>query len=68
MNPEYNELAQMVWDIKIGNKTIDEVIAWISATDRRVEVVEDDAELSDEELEELDCFGVIVGIDEEDFI
>ena len=69
MNAEYNELAQLVWDIKVGNRTVDEVIAWISITDRRVEVVEDDGGLSDEELEELDaldCSGVIVGVDIED--
>ena len=72
MNPEYNELAQLVYDIKIGNKTIDEVIAWINVTDRRVEVVEDDEVFTDEELEEfesLDYSGVIQGVDiDEDFI
>ena len=70
MNEEYNELAQLVWDVKVGNKTIDEVIAWISITDRLIEVVEEDDgddEWSDEELTaiELDCFGVI---DNDDFV
>ena len=62
MNIPYNELAQLVYDIDSGTKTLEQVVTWINTNDYELyelnepEVIEDDLGLSPEELAEDAAF------------
>ena len=62
MNIPYNELAQLVYDIDSGIKTLEQVITWINVNDYELyelnepEVEEDDCDLTPEELAEDKAF------------